>query len=79
MATREDLPAITLRDHFAAGVSRHGDIVRAAHMLGKTGAWGRLQFAAICAELDVPVNGWDETQTGRLLPAAPPSDQACAA
>lgn len=43
--------SMTMLDHFVERLSQHGDIARAAASLGKSAAWGRLQFRAVCARL----------------------------
>lgn len=42
---------MTLTDHFAERLPQHGDITRAAAALGKSTAWGRKQYVAICEKL----------------------------
>lgn len=42
---------LSLTDHFAELLSTHGDVALAASQLGKSEAWGKLQFAALCERL----------------------------
>jgi hypothetical protein len=39
--------SLTMLDHFAENLSRHGDIARAAAALGKSESWGKAQFRKI--------------------------------
>jgi hypothetical protein len=52
----QDRPCETMLDHFASGIARLDDIRRAAAALGRSEAWGKKQFARLCADLGEPVD-----------------------